>query len=579
MFVYSDIDIADPASYYGGFKEGRVMQWGTAERALSHMFTGEWSGSQMSVKLSDFDRSIRQRLNSPTERYWTQPLTVRMTNRTNRAALGAPYTVFNGVIIDAQPSRELAFDLTLSDIVSSRILTDQAMIPWRMIRDGFLDQMDEVSEQLDRDMPEPIIYGRHLRIPDEDPPVGAGFAYAPQYLGIRTTLGGPKHVWLIAGHACADVGPLLIDNVPTAEGSDWLIPHQSAPPYEDLASETFGGMRRYTLLYGVVGNDIPDEVAAGDRELTICVDGIEPNGDGSGAVITDRFEQYKHFLINFVCHRGQESYQSGAWLDNPEWNIQFEDTPILQVDEASFDEATAIGLTCLEDGYIGAALIGARAGDRSSVRRWIAEWNRSGRARFGITRYGQMRIALLHPTQAIKDAAPLYTDAYEILEGSFGTSVGWQDHANIVPWRTDYEHVSGQWKTNGVYRDEDSITDYAREIPSEVREYPFAPGITHGNHIAVLEGRVRTHPRRRITIDGTVGPDPVTLDSLGYRELGDYIRYTHYAAVGEPAEIRLAQIEKIQVNPGTRKVTVVAFDCEDLIDFDAPDEGSPGGSP
>jgi len=120
-----------------------------------------------------------------------------------------------------------------------------------------------------------------------------------------------------------------------------------------------------------------------------------------------------------------------------------------------------------------------------------------------------------------------------------------------------------------------SIDGYEREIPSEIREYPFAPGITHGNHLAVLEGRVRAHPRRRITIDGTVGPDPVTLDSLGYRELGDYIRYTHYAAVGEPAEIRLAQVEKIQVNPGTRKVTVEAFDCEDLIDFDAPDDGSP----
>jgi hypothetical protein len=245
------------------------------------------------------------------------------------------------------------------------------------------------------------------------------------------------------------------------------------------------------------------------------------------------------------------------------------------VDEESFDEGTAIGLTCLDDGYIGAAIIGARSGERSSVRRWISDWNRSCRARFGITRYGQMRIALLHPTEAIKAAAPLYTDATEILGGSFTTSVGWSDHANILPWRTDYEHVSGQWKTNDVYRDSVSIDGYEREIPSEIREYPFAPGITHGNHLAVLEGRVRAHPRRRITIDGTVGPDPVTLDSLGYRELGDYIRYTHYAAVGEPAEIRLAQVEKIQVNPGTRKVTVEAFDCEDLIDFDAPDDGSP----
>jgi hypothetical protein len=571
MFIYSDLDLADPESYYGGFKEGRVMRWGTATRALSDMWSGDWQGSQFNVTISDYDRSIRRRLNSATERYWTKPLTVRMTNRANRALLGAPYTVFNGVILEAQPARELAFDLTLGDFVGSRILTDQAMIPWRLVRDGFLDQLDEIAEGLDRDMPEPIIYGRHLRIPDETPPVGAGFVYTPQYLGIMDG----EHVWLVAGHACADAGPLYIDGEESGEGAGFRIPGQSAPKFVDLASSTFGTMRRYCLLYGTVGSEIPDEVAAGDRELTLAVEGIEPNGDGTGTVITDRFRQYKHFLINYVAHRGQESYQSGDYLENPEWEIQFEDDPILLVDEASFDEAEAIGLSCLDDGYIGAAIIGARSGDRASVRRWISDWNRSCRARFGITRYGQMRIVLLHPTEAAKAAAPLYTDAYEILEGSFTTAVGWSDHANVLPWRCDFEHESGQWKTNDVYKDDTSIADYRREIPSDIREYPFAPGITHGNHLAVLEGRVRTHPRRRVTIDGTVGPDPVTLDSLGYRELGDYIRYTHYAAVGEPAEIRLAQVESIQVSPGTRKVQIVAFDCEDLIAFDAPDDGSP----
>jgi hypothetical protein len=568
MFIYSDLDLADPESYYGGFKEGRVMQWGTAERAMSSRFTGDWTGSQFNLKVSDYDRSIRQRFASTTERIWTQPLTVRMTNRINRAALGAPYTVFNGVIVSAQPGDGLTWDFTLSDFVSSRLLTDSAMIPWRMIKDGFLEQMDEVAEVLDREMPEPIIYGRHLRIPDETPPVGAGFVYEPMYLGIM----GGQHIWLIAGHACANTGPLYIDGEETTGA--FIIPGPG--DFEDFVSDTFGDTRRYTLLRAPVGDELADETARGDHEIAIAVDGIEPNGDGSGEVITDRFEQYKHFLINFVCHRGQASYQSGAWLTNPEWNIQFEDTPILMVDEQSFDDGSAIAFTCLDDGYIGAAIIGARAGDRSSAKRWIAEWNRSCRAQFGITRYGQMRIALLHPTQAIKDAAVLYTGAYEILRDSFQPGdVGWQDHCNILPARGDYEHVSGQWKTNVINRHDQSLADYGIEIPGDTRDYPFAPGITHINHLAVLEGRVRAYPRWRIAFDGTVGPDPVTLDSPGYRELGDYIRYTHHAAIGEPDQIRLAQIERIQVNPGTRKVRIVAFDCEDLIDFDAPDDGSP----
>ena len=258
-----------------------------------------------------------------------------MTTRANRAVLGRPYPVFVGPIVEARPTRPLAWEITLSDIVSQGLLSDQIQLPWRQIGDGFLDQLSTVAEGLDRTTPEPIIYGQHRRIVDVDPASPQGFAYTPTYLGIETLTAQEWHVWLVAGHACAALPDVLVDgeSVIPDEGDEWLIPHYPGhdtlfgAPYQDRHSTTYGNQRRYTLIYGKV-TDLeaeeatptrPDAVALGRKVLTVFVDGIEPAGTGSGAVITDRFQRYKHFAINFVAYTGVASYQSGPWLPNPTW--------------------------------------------------------------------------------------------------------------------------------------------------------------------------------------------------------------------------------------------------------------------
>lgn len=572
--LFSDIDLQDPAEYYGGFKEARTERWGEAERTLSHPFTGEWTGSTFDYQTADTDRAQRIALHNEPWRFKT-PRCVRMVNRPHRAVLGTPWIVFIGHVVNAQPTGPMGFRYTLADRLSSTIISDQHQIPWRLIRDGFLDQLDEIAATLDFDQPEPILYGDHFRVPDVDPASPQAFEIVPPYLGKRTITGTQYHVWLIAGHAVADIPRIALDLVTTTEGSDWKIPHQAGhtalvgASYEDLLSSTFGVMRRYTMLYGVVGNEAPDAVAAGDVSLTVAVSGVEPVGDGTGTVISDRFLQYKHFVINFLAHGGEDSYQSGAWLTAPEWADPY-DGPRTMVDETSFDECAEIGVIRLPDnpGYIGAAAIGARAGDRHGAPKYVADWNRSCGCRFGVTQVGAMKVTLLHPTAAIKAAAPLYTDATEIALSSFSTDLGWTEHANLIPFRTDYEHVSGQWKTNDVSIHAVSVTAYGVTIPSAIREYPFAPGITQSNHLAVLESRIRAHPIRIIGLEAEVGPDE-NGDSLAYRELGDYIRYRHFASVSDTiGEIRLAQVVAHQVQVGPRVVRIAAMDCEDLIDFD-----------
>lgn len=606
---FSDLDDQAPGTYYGGFKEARIQTAGAGERRLSHPTTGEWTGSTFPMGVSDYDRFFREAMATPADRYFiNDPQQVWMTSRQNRAELGTAYTVFVG-LMTLRPVSKLSVDVELNDIVSQTILSDQAQCPWRKIGDGFLDQLLSISESLDRETPEPRIYGSHRRIPDVNPASPNGFVVVPTYLGTMDVTGDAYHVWLIAGHACTDIPFLRVDDDATGdEGSDWLIPHHTnhdaafGAPYCDFASATFGNMRRYTLLFGKVTDMFaepdamtdPDACASGHKQLTVAVEGVEDIGDGTGELMLDRLQQYKHWLINDVAHRGADCYQSGDWLENPEWDLF--DGPVPIVDEDSFDAASAIGVLRLpavtgspadQAGYIGAAIIGAQAADRSSVRRWIAEWNRSCGVRFGITHLGQMRATMLHPTQAIKDAARLYTDVSEILRDSFGTDVQWPEQANRIPFKSDYEHATSVWKTTDTASADGSIAGYGRAIDGEVREYPFAPGITAAYHLARLESLVCAHPPRIVTFEDTIGPDALD-DSLGYRDLGDYLRFRHFDAVSNSfSEIRLGQIVRHQVNAGARTVQVDVLDCDDLIDFDGPplstpedgppSDGSPGG--
>jgi hypothetical protein len=578
-----------PSTWENGRKEDMVAHFGDMVRAASHPFTGDWQGATCPFEMIDRQHVLRAQHASEADRYWLEA-TVRMTTRANRAIEGVPFTVFTGPFVDGQPSERGRWAFTLGDVVSHGMLSDEAQQPWRQIKDGFLQQIVAISENLDRETPEPIIYGRHVRDAEEtsSPETDEGIRIVPTYVGIDLIEGIQYHVWLVAGHACKSV-QLYLDGVLRPEGADipiigpsWLIPGQPAwearfgAPYRDYVSDTYPDQtRRYTLIYGNFGRETPEAVISGESEMTVAVEGIESEGDGSGELITDRFQQYEHFLINYVANQGSGSYMSGSWLSNPTWDLF--DGSIEKVDEDSFDTASGIGLMRLSDGYVGAAIIGAQPGDRASVKKWIADWNRSCGCRFGVNHRGQLHVWLLHPTDTIKAAAPLYTDAYEILEDRFRTEILWDQHATAISYNADFNHVTGAWVTTGVVEDEDASDNYGRTIPSEPREYPFAPGELQAEHLATLELRIRKHRPRYIRLEATVGHDPVTLDSLGYRDQGDYIRYVHFDAVQETREERLAQVIDPGVRIGARVISVVAMDCEDLIDFDV--DSSPGGSP
>jgi hypothetical protein len=593
--AFSDLEMQDPASYYGSYKQPFLLHAGDAERALSDPLTGDVVSSTFRFVLGDQDEDedssagrLRAQLASEIDKYWTLPAWFFCTTRANRADLGIPFTAFAGRIVDVQPASPRALEITLGDILTERIVNDKLQLPWRLIRDGFLNQLDAVSEKLDLEQPEPIIYGEHNRTVEGSPSTETGYRFEPIYLGIETVNSSEKHVWMIAGHACKDVR-VFVDDVEQTEANGWLIPGDAGftsafgASYVDKASSTFGTTRRYTLLYGTFGGGSrpfgrfrtsnADACAVGDKTLTVAVQGIESVGDGSGTLITDYYDIYKHFTVNFLANAGPDSYQSGAWLDTPQWSNP-NGTIIDVVNEDSFDDASAIAAERIDGGLIGAVAIGLRAGDRSGPSRWIAEFNRNGFCQSGPVEPFQWGITTLHPTHAAKDAAVHYTDAYEVVEGSFSTAMEWDRHATHFPWRTDYEQTTGVWKSSGVV--ESAEVNYYEHKEASVREYLFVPGQQQGEHLATLEAGLLANPPRLIKFDAPIGPDAVD-DSLAYRNPGDYITYEHFDAVTEQREARLAYVQRVGVRGSARRAYVIAMDVEDHINFDVG--GSPAGSP
>jgi hypothetical protein len=593
--AFSDLEMQDPSTYYGSYKQPFLLHAGDAERALSDPITGDVVSSTFRFVLGDQDEDedssagrLRAQLASEIDKYWTLPAWFFCTTRANRAELGLPFTAFAGRIVDVQPAFPRALEITLGDLLTERIVNDKLQIPWRLIRDGFLNQLDAVSEKLDLEQPEPIIYGEHNRTADGSPSTETGYRFEPIYLGIETVNGSEKHVWMIAGHACKDVR-VFVDDVEQTEANGWLIPGDAGftsafgASYVDKASSTFGTTRRYTLLYGTFGGGSrpfgrfrtsnADACAVGDKTLTVAVQGIESVGDGSGTLITDYYDIYKHFTVNFLANAGPDSYQSGAWLDTPQWSNP-NGTVIDVVREASFDDVSEIAAERIDGGLIGAVAIGLRAGDRSGPSRWIAEFNRNGFCQSGPVEPFQWGITTLHPTHAAKDDAVHYTDAYEVVEGSFSTAMEWDRHATHFPWRTDYEQTTGVWKSSGVV--ESAEVNYYEHKEASVREYLFIPGEQQGEHLATLEAGLLANPPRLIKFDAPIGPDAVD-DSLAYRNPGDYITYEHFDAVTEQREARLAYVQRVGVRGSARRAYVIAMDVEDHINFDVG--GSPAGSP
>ena len=93
VHVWSQHALPDPSTYYHGWKEPRVSEWGDISRSLSD-HQGQYVGSQAGWTCEDSDQVVRQALYSG--RFYNRQVVIRTISDAQRRALQIPRTIFRG---------------------------------------------------------------------------------------------------------------------------------------------------------------------------------------------------------------------------------------------------------------------------------------------------------------------------------------------------------------------------------------------------------------------------------------------------------------------------------------------------
>ena len=93
------VDVADPGTYYGGYKPPTLLGCGPVRRALSDD-EGQYESQRFTVTLSDQARTWRTYLGTPSAArlVLNKRLVVRLLDDTTRRAAGDPRTVAIGLV-------------------------------------------------------------------------------------------------------------------------------------------------------------------------------------------------------------------------------------------------------------------------------------------------------------------------------------------------------------------------------------------------------------------------------------------------------------------------------------------------
>lgn len=177
LHVWSMQALTDPATYYGGFKEPRVVEMGQLVRALSDI-NGTYQGADFSLVLSDNDRVIRAMLAGASTKFFiNRNLIVRMIDDISRRQGKQPRTVMRGLVADYRPTPNLQFQMGVQDVITRRFSSQVASISQVPKRNIQLEDFPECPpESLYK--PVPIIYGL---VSDQN-----------EYTTVVT---GPKFIW------------------------------------------------------------------------------------------------------------------------------------------------------------------------------------------------------------------------------------------------------------------------------------------------------------------------------------------------------------------------------------------------
>jgi hypothetical protein len=545
---WATVDLADPATYEGGFKEARLLELEDLIRGLSDD-KGEWSTSSFGFTVADADYLLRARLASSTTHLLQNRLvTVKAIDEAGRLANSPAATLATGVVRGFRPDGRLRFTFKCADAVSPLVAwPTEITIPRRVIDVARFP--DAPTDALGG--PEPIVYG-HLA----HSLVGA---VPTRYLGTETIGGQTWRRLLVAGHAVASIAHWYFDpvvgnslsviEIDSGEATDFIVPGRAgwvsyfgATPYRDVAG------RRYTFVYarGPKG----DALAAGTARLMLDVVGVEATGDSAGSPLLDGFQQYEHFLRVF----GMQDYQAGAYPAAPTFAPLAASTS--RIDTAAFDACRSLGHTRLAGGYVGAGVIGA-AGERATLREWTARFNRSLDADLGFNAAWQLTLSMVDVSSTARAAAVAYDDVLDVEAGTFEVEPLVDEFATDQPYAYERDFRENRWLQDNL-----SLIDHAALVavnsvsaPAAKRElWLVRSSSVAANVCAHVLSRKRNVPTRvRFTV-------PMRGAA---QQPGDLVHLTHFEGVGATGYAdRLLRIRRQRLMPLRRRVAVECDDAE-----------------
>jgi hypothetical protein len=344
-------------------KRRKVLSWRSVRHLLSSD-NGQLSGNQLAVQIDDSLRELRVIVATEATRYVLgQPVDLWVTTRDDRAIGNTAMRVFRGRWKHPQLNPSRLITLTAEDYITQ--FSDPAVMakdmPKRRLAFGAQSKLAGFGE--------PIIYGDVNAVG-----LGSNGAVGGIYIADIVVSTQLYRVLMIAGHACKAITEIYYNGtaVPpsfygTGAGASILAPGKANWPFGANSYFDYNG-RRYTAIGVLAAALNPDDV----HRFTFDVQGIETVGDGTGALITNYFDAYLHFLKNF----GLGDWQTGAWLAAPTWP---DASPM--IDTASFAAAQAVTVVRMGGaGYQVRTVIGADGGV-STLQDVLSSWNLSGDCR------------------------------------------------------------------------------------------------------------------------------------------------------------------------------------------------------
>jgi hypothetical protein len=559
-----------PVTTSAGVTEPIVTSWSDLTRAAVDP-AGRHQTAWFEVTVFDPQAILR----GPMDDVWSgasssDALVERNARFYGRASSGSTaQLLFQGLIRSAEID-DLSVKLSIEDALSVKtlsIFSDEMLVPKQLVTSALTDDTP-LEEMLDKAIP--LAYGSLSDEVDGDDANGVVPLHFVKTVDGKDVflgcLGAVKNIQSVFG---ADFQSDTIEPTnrmkfgDTAWG-DWAwAPHK--PNWSDINDDPWYEVngRKFTAVL----LDHEHVVARLAREkripLSMNICGYEDVGDGSGTMIDSLERQFLHFLVNFVWG---DYDGSGNWATS---------IPSLgsysAIDTASFESCKEAGEDMLEDGILGAFLIGYDLKQRTALD-IAAQFCRSGGFEYAINQYGQITLFRLNTTEDAS-AITARTALEHVIQGSLKITPSREQQVDLVPYvygrkylatmadlapeegaRLPPSSYQSQW-TSGLQTYNTGTGGTKR---ADVQEYDMVRDATIAAFIAEQYGDLFKRPR-------LVAEWMERLGATGL-EIGTVQKLTHFKATGAGGWTdRRVQIRKSVLKPDARNVLVQARDVDDLL--------------